>query len=393
MFRGASLLNAVILALFIFNAGGVRLISNSIITIVIIALLLLKIQINKALDQRFIFRAILIFSIILAINYLLNNAGFSPLSHIVLFSYILSAAVLVAVYRSSLDNFTLDLKLALMFFAVHAFLGFLLQFIFEPANHISFLEIRDIGMAFFYPKLNSFAFMHRNCGLFWEPGVLQLFMNVLLFLSLFVHKNKPVAFFSAVIIFSTLSTTGFATMLIQVVYYFYLSLNKRSLVLLPVYFAIAALLAWLAAMNIGDKLENKSSSVRMFDFAVGLEMLKEHPIVGVGLNSEHFVNEVGRIGGGFQKIFQISDEELEGKGLTNGVLYLLVTLGLPISLVLLYLIYIQSALPHGLLFALILLGTGLSEPIVQTGFYFIFIMFGFSTLVGSRIKRAKLYYQ
>lgn len=392
LFRGASLLNAIILALFIFNAGGVRLISNSIITLVIIALLLLKIQINKALDQRFLFRALFIFSVILAVSYLLNNAGFSPLSHIVLFSYIFSAAVLVALYRSSFDNFALDLRLALMFFAVHAFLGFLLQFIFEPANHISFLETRDIAMAFFYHKMDSFSFMHRNSGLFWEPGVLQFFMNVLLFLSLFVHKNKPLAFFSVVIIFSTLSTTGFAIMLIQTVYFFYLRLNKRSVVLLPVYLAIAALLAWLAAMNIGDKLENKSSSVRMFDFVVGLEMLKERPIVGVGLNSEHFVNEVGRIGGGFQKIFKISDDELEGKGLTNGVLYLLVTLGIPISLALLYLFYIQRALPHGMLFVLILFVTGLSEPIVQTGFYFLFIMFGFSTMVGSKRKRDKLYY-
>jgi hypothetical protein len=392
LFRGASLLNAAILALFIFNAGGVRLISNSIITVVIVVLLLFKIQINRAIDQRFFFRAIVIFSAVLAVNYLLSNAGFSPLNHIVLFSYIFSAAVLVAVYRSSLDNFALDLRLALMFFAGHAFLGFLLQFIFDPVNHFSALEARDIAMTFFYPKMDSFSFMHRNSGLFWEPGVLQLFMNILLFLSLFVHKNKPVAFFSAVIIISTLSTTGFAIMLIQAVYFFYLRLNKRSVVLLPVYLAIAALLAWLVAMNIGDKLENKSSTVRMFDLVVGFEMLKERPIVGVGLNSEHFVNEVGRIGGKFQNLFGISDDELEGKGLTNGVLYLLVTLGIPMSLLLLYLFYIQSALPHRMMFALILIFTGLSEPIVQTGFYFLFIMFGFSTMVGSKRKREKLYF-
>ena len=31
--------------------------------------------------------------------------------------------------------------------------------------------------------------IYRNQGLFWEPGVLQLFINVLLYMSLFVYKN------------------------------------------------------------------------------------------------------------------------------------------------------------------------------------------------------------
>jgi hypothetical protein len=392
LFRGVSLLNAIILALFIFNAGGIRLISNSIVTIIIIVLLLIKIQKNKTLDQRFLFITIILFSVILAGNYLFNNAGFSLSNHMVYFSYVISAAMLVAIYRSGLDDFSMDLRLALMFFAFHAFLGFILQFIFEPGFNINFVEGRDIAMLFFYPKLDTFSFIHRNNGLFWEPGVLQLFMNILLYLSLFVNKSKPIAIISMVIIGSTLSTTGLVTMVVLVAYYFYSRLNKNTIIIMPVSLVAVVLIAWAVSINVANKFEVKSSSVRIFDMAVGLAIVKDHPVAGVGLNRENFANEVTLYGGGFQKAFLITDEELADKGLTNGILYLFVTLGIPLSLVLLLLLYKQAALPNRILVAFILITSGSSIPIVQTGFYLIFMIFGFSTFVGSRRKRDKTYF-
>ena len=58
----------------------------------------------------------------------------------------------------------------------------------------------------------------RNLGIFWEPGVLQIFLNLLLFIISFVKKERSHIFWLTLLaIVTTLSTTGLVVMFIQII--------------------------------------------------------------------------------------------------------------------------------------------------------------------------------
>lgn len=371
-------LNAAILLLMIFNAGGIRLVDNYIVSIVIMLLLFLKLQVTQKIDRRFLLVTSFLVLVFLSINYVVTSFGSYSSKYFFYFSYIFPALMLVAFYRVRHDDFASDLVAALKVFMYHALLGFIVQFLVEPSGDISGTHVRHIAYIFFYAFRDTVELFHRNCGLFWEPGVLQVFMNILLFLTLFVRKSKINAVLAVVIILSTVSTTGFVIMAVQLAYYFLSATRLRTLFLLPVYVCISVGVFWLAMVNIQEKISDKSAGVRMFDLVVGLEIAKEHPFIGIGLNSSVLAEQSEGVGELYQKVYHISDEELEDKGTTNGVLYMVISLGIPMSALFFFLLYMQNILPKQLLFFFILLASGLSEPVVQTGFFGIFLAFGLS---------------
>ena len=56
----------------------------------------------------------------------------------------------------------------------------------------------------------------RNQGLFWEPGILQIYLNMLFFLEAFVFKkSKLLLLLASVLIITTYSTTGLILLLFQ----------------------------------------------------------------------------------------------------------------------------------------------------------------------------------
>lgn len=81
-----------------------------------------------------------------------------------------------------------------------------------PHIFLSFFETTDAGVyvhtlygIFNYASVINFSgfTIFRNQGLFWEPGVLQIFINLLLYMSLFVYKNSKISILSIVVIVST----------------------------------------------------------------------------------------------------------------------------------------------------------------------------------------------
>ena len=52
---------------------------------------------------------------------------------------------------------------------------------------------------YFEPVKHAFSFLGleliRNQGWFWEPGVLQVYLNILLYLEGFIFKRKKVTLF------------------------------------------------------------------------------------------------------------------------------------------------------------------------------------------------------
>ena len=113
-----------------------------------------------------------------------------------------------------LDRFYLVLKII----ALHAAVNFILYFFIQ--NNLSDVISRDkdIYKTFFHifyympeksvVSIFNFEFC-RNQGLFWEPGILQIYLNMLFFLEAFVFKkSKLLLLLASVLIITTYSTTG-----------------------------------------------------------------------------------------------------------------------------------------------------------------------------------------
>ena len=85
---------------------------------------------------------------------------------------------------------------------------------------------------FFYLKnTHSFSVLGiefvRNQGIFWEPGVLQIFLNLILFIHLIHKKKRGIIFWMTIIaLLTTFSTTGLVVMFIQLIISFASDVKK-----------------------------------------------------------------------------------------------------------------------------------------------------------------------
>ena len=57
----------------------------------------------------------------------------------------------------------------------------------------------------------------RPDGLFWEPGVFQIYLNLHLFMALFVYRNWPQAILATIAVLATQSTTGLVIKTLNVI--------------------------------------------------------------------------------------------------------------------------------------------------------------------------------
>ena len=140
-------------------------------------------------------------------------------------------SVLVLYHFSNNRNFQILLERiysVLKLIVFHALLSFIAFFFIR--NSITMIsstyhECETFLHIFFYTTdrgiMNLFGIEFcRNQGLFWEPGVLQSFLNMFFFLEAFIiKKRKSLLLLTAVVILTTYSTTGLALLLIQSVVY------------------------------------------------------------------------------------------------------------------------------------------------------------------------------
>lgn len=385
-------LNVVVLLLMIFNSGGIKVVDHFYITIVTLALLTLKLSIDGKVSLLFLLRTAAFSLALLLFNLVITKSWGGVKEYTVMLSYLLTAAWLFSSYRSSRAGFINDLYLALLIVLLHSIASFLLQFIVKPFTfHIDDERVSTFYYLFFY-MFEDGKFVSRNLGMFWEPGVLQIYLNILIYVSLFIRKNLWVATLGAIGVLTTFSTTGYLVLFIIITAAFIKEIRRS-------YFAIAAMILLvpivLAAVsaNVYDKFtgENaKSASVRMFDMVVGTSLLMDHPVAGVGLDQNLYKETFYSYGIDKIKDFGIADYELEGKGITNSVLFAATAFGLPIAVLLMVALFKQSLLPGppGLVFIMFFI-CGFSEPIFNTTFFSLFFISGFIN-IGNFIALPKI---
>jgi hypothetical protein len=239
-----------------------------------------------------------------------------------------------------------------------------------------------LNIFFYIPEKYSFNFIGlnlvRNQGIFWEPGVLQIFLNFLLFLSLFVRKfNFKIVVLTTLAILSTLSTTGLFVMMIQFVFY---SINvlKKNFFLLPIFIVGFLGLYSITSLNITNKIVGDGSTsfqIRFFDLVQPVLIAFDHPLTGVGLDDQQYIEVRSRVDYDFW-ISSISINTIE-KGATNSIMFFLATAGFPATILLLWMIYRQTIIEKNkkLFFTLIIFSL-MTEPLLLKPFFFIFVISG-----------------
>lgn len=258
------------------------------------------------------------------------------------------------------------------------FSGFFTSFRILDTQYSTFLyiftfhEFADLGFLFKRPD-----------GFFFEPGVFQIYLNIFLFICLFVRKQRLLDIGLAVAaVVATQSTTGIVILLLQfsVAYLLWLRTADRSQKLGVFVFVPIMLLPLGAYMtyNVTEKFYGQlsgSAEAREYDLRTGINVALEQPLTGIGFDYEKYFDVASRVG---YREAELSRENITERGNTNGIVVMFYSLGFPLAIVFLLGILRQRLFRPGLLMALLVVLSLTAESLSFTPF---FLMLMFSGLL------------
>ena len=281
-------------------------------------------------------------------------------------------------YKNWGRNIVKDLYFVLILISIHAAINFLAGFFlvdrltdFEVDDMI---KIKTFYHLFFYEskvELGAFTVL-RNQGFFWEPGVLSVFLNLLLYLCLFEYKRKAESLVVIFLILTTFSTTGLILIFIQLLFLVKNWIKKNFILIIP---GIGAILLFIPILviNFGQKFSNENDSylLRVYDYTVAFQILSKNVLTGIGFGNKIYLNA--------QYSYSIYQDSFltEPRGNSNSIVSLFVSFGIIIGIYTLFKLYRQSIFNSQNLFFLIVVICLLSEPLIFTSFFMIIAFSGF----------------
>jgi hypothetical protein len=341
-----------------------------------------------------LFQLVILFLLLLGINYFFAVSSQSVqklFANIVIFITSIFSALFYTKEENKnlfIDHLYLVLKIILAHSLISFFIyPFVQPFLFEISNNrydcFSFLNL------FFYLKTtHSFSILGidfvRNQGIFWEPGVLQIFLNLLLFIICFIKKKRGLLFWLTVIaVLSTLSTTGLVVMFVQLIISISSQLRK-NIFFLPVGVLLIVLVYSITAANISEKIQGDgqySFQARFFDLIQPIYMIYENPLTGVGLDDEQFIYT--RQSSSFSLNLKVLDfSNVNDRGSTNSIMFFLAAAGIPFTFLILFMLYHQNfVLEKRNWFYIFIIISLMTEPILLRPFFLTFVMSGGITLI------------
>lgn len=365
--------------LILIQSIGIRFFEGQGIFLSLLIIILSYKSFRKLLikDYKFLFTSILFLVICKFFNpsFLISDLIFQT-------SLIICAYLFVIQYRKQPHLIQYEFFISLSFFAYHALASYLI-FLLIPGKFVQFKTMHYSLFNLFYVSDMQFMSFQRNSGLFWEPGVLQLAMNLYLFYCIKYKKNIISIIIAGLIVFSTFSTIGFFILVLNFIYFFYLKFTERRISILNIALVVGSLILFTPILiyNSQNKMSggNTSGLVRLRDLLIGIELIKEKPIIGHGkfdidylLTKSYVVNTENDL---FSKSYIQSSGEMGG-GYTNGLLGLIAWYGIPVSFLLYYFYFKNRFIDNNFIersiYCLIPLFSMISEPIAYTSFFLMF---------------------
>jgi hypothetical protein len=326
------------------------------------------------------------------------------------FVLLLATCCLVCFYFYYKPNFVLYLNSILLVFIIHAIVSTVIISVFPTENTLfSTLDggSKYVGYLYLFFQrihvdwwgdlepsyISYFGFqLQRAHGMAWEPGNFSTYVNVFIFLNLFIYKKTRYVALGVVAIVLAWSTSGMIVMLGQFIYYFYSNRKKiSSRFIVPQIIIGVLLLSWFAMATInnfdekiyGDK--SGSGASRLLNTVVALKTIAENPLIGTGFNFESYSNELDKSFSSSQSLIStfVDSESQREAASTNSFLRLYAQLGIPIGLILTIALFKQTLITKNKkLFAVIIIMSVSSAPLMFTPFYFLFITSGVLKMTG-----------
>ena len=402
MINKSFVIDSAIVTLLILSTGGLIFVFNRnlmhVIYFVMISFVLIT---SKVSPRKEIFNAS-IYSILTILTIYVVNFVFAVSDQAIekfLFNFLITTICIFVAFHfinnRSVERFLRVLYFCLQLIFFHSLFNFLAFFLVK--NNLqtltsAFHECQTFFNIFFYDiEKSSISIFNidfcRNQGLFWEPGILQAYLNLLFFLEAFYFKKRKVfLMLIAFVVITTYSTSGLTILLIQSIVYIYEEVKKSKIfgfiaviLIVPVFF--------IYSNNIENKIKGdyeSSFQKRLFDLTQPFFIALQNPITGVGLDviqfqevRKEFYFNSKRLNFLQDQIGIQSKSKTTEKGSSNSVMFLFATLGFPFTILLLYFVFKQSFFEQKkILFFILFFLTIMSQPLLLRPFFFIFIISG-----------------
>jgi hypothetical protein len=221
--------------------------------------------------------------------------------------------------------------------------------------------------------LNGVSFV-RNQGPYWEPGILQALMNILIYYRLIecnssIKKTKWPIF----VLLSTFSTTGYILFILILIYKFKkIIIANTNIIKIAIIFFTIVLFLPLFIGEINNKFFGRnaeSSALRMYDFYMGIRVSLNNFWTGAGYDFDNYYNEIKHL------TVEINGKNMAiERGNTNSIATLFFVFGMPVGLYIIFMLYRQNIFSQRKFIFLCFFIILLSEPLVITYFVMLFLL-------------------
>lgn len=353
--------------------------------IALLTCILIVLSKNYVINGRLL-KVVLISMVVIFISMIITGSSFNDYKiffvRILLMMFVITA--LGNDYKEIAKYIVCSLWLIMFLALINFILTMLLPSMFYLVEHEDSYQVLTVG--YLFNMLASHSLMGfeiiRNQAIFWEPGILQVVANMLIFY-IIIEQNKPVskAILPIFIVLTTASTTGFIilTFLLFIKFKNVFSLRGRGLLRTVAMIVLVSAFMPLLYTEVMYKFTGdakSSSTLRIFDLYMGLSVALTHPIAGIGMNQEKMTAMTGSV------MVEIDGEILQSeRGNTNSIILMLVKLGFPITIIAFLGMYKQALFNHRFCFFMVLFLSLFSEPLYSSYIVLLFMMSSTKILV------------
>lgn len=379
---------------FLLSGGMLNINRAALLAILVVLVFMLRSPFN--LVRRELVGVWIVVAVVFAVA-LIGGGDFNVGANAVRLANFIAAALLLLIYIDEpRDLLAIDAYPLLKLFSFQAIVTVAVAVVapglFQP------LEVNDtvystILMIFtFHVTLDDATRFIRPDGFFWEPGVLQIYLNLFLFISLFILKRYRDAALAAFAVLLTQSTSGviIAGMLIGWAYWQHLRIAGRTQKIFAAILAPALLIptAGVVYLNVQDKLTGEyrgSAFARQYDAITGFRIALAHPLTGIGFDYDRYYQESEIYG--YREV-DLDDRTLTERGNSNSFSATFAALGFPIGLLFVFGLVRQRFFVARLPFAALMIVSLIGEALLLTPFFLMFVFSAFLIPTASPSRRS-----